>query len=355
MRPRIPLAYAGFLIVALVAVVGFAAFSPSGADRSEDPVEPATADTTVTDVSARVASAILALRVTDTSGNVAPVETTSTDTTPETTSSSSSSTTTSDAELQRATTVDDTTSSTTPPTTTTKPKDTTPPALKITSPEDGATVTDRVVTFRGTTEPGAEVYSGPYEANVDEDGAWSIKLVVDVGGATARITAEDAAGNTTTESITVEYEAPAPPPPPSATTTTKPTTTTQPSTPKWSPLWPADSGGTRNVEAWRPLVEKYWPSDLVNCALNIIYFESKGDPRAYNSSGPGFEGLFQHHSGYWKARAAAAGFRDSNGLYATPYNAEANIAVSWYLARNSDPWDRHWSVDPHSGPLECTS
>jgi len=208
------------------------------------------------------------------------------------------------------------------------------------------------VTFSGTAEPGASVYSGPYSANVDDDGDWTIKLVVSSDSVTtARITAEDAAGNTATDSIQVTYDAPAPPPPtPTTTVGSTPTTTSAGTT--WSPLWPADAGGNRDVEEWRSLVAQYWPDNLVNCALNIIHLESRGNARAYNSA-VGAEGLFQHLSKYWKGRAAAAGFRDSNGLYATPYSGEANIAVSWYLAKNSDPWDRHWSVDPQRGPLEC--
>jgi hypothetical protein len=211
-------------------------------------------------------------------------------------------------------------------------------------------VEDRVVTFTGTSEAGARVYSGPYDANTDADGNWSIKLVVSTEGSNAKITAEDAAGNTVTKSILVTYR-----PQTTTTTTNAPPPPPPPTQNNWSPLWPEDAAGKRHVEYWRPLVAKYWPDYLVNCALNIIHFESYGNPQAYNRS-VSAEGLFQHLSKYWKARAAAAGFRDSNGLYATPYNAEANIAVSWFLAKNSDPWDRHWSVDPQhpNAPYECT-
>ena len=132
------------------------------------------------------------------------------------------------------------------------------------------------------------------------------------------ITATDKAGNTATESVTVTYV------PPTVETTTPPRTL---------PLHlrrrhPNRSGTAVARRSWRVEIalnilaaissRKYWPANLVNCALNILYFESYGDARAYNSSGPGFEGLFQHHSGYWKGRAAAAGFRDSDGLYAKP-------------------------------------
>ncbi len=352
-RPRIPLAYAGLLIVALVAVVGFAAFSPAGGGDTSTAAVSTADESEPANLSARVASAILALRISDTSPRVVS-----------TTTSESPATTTSEALVEASLTQDVSTSSSSAPTTlppssttsrapttTTQPKDTTPPALTITSPSDGDTVSDRVVTFEGTAEPGALVYSGPYDANVKDDGSWTIKLVISSDGSTARITAEDDAGNTTTKAIVVTYE----PPSTNTTTTTSgsssPTTTAAPAS--WSPLWPADAGGQRDVEYWRPLVEKYWPDYLVNCALNIIHWESRGNPRAYNSSAKA-EGLFQHLSKYWKARAAAAGFRDSNGLYATPYSAEANIAVSWYLASNSPVWDSHWSVDPRQGPLECT-
>jgi hypothetical protein len=215
-------------------------------------------------------------------------------------------------------------------------------------------VFERVVTFRGTSERGASVFSGPFDADVDEDGDWSIRLVMAPGPNGAQFTARDAAGNETSTRIVVEYE----PPDATTTTTTAPatsdtTTTTAASspTPKWSPLWPADDGGRRNVEAWRPLVEKYWPADLVDCALNIIQVESEGDPRAYNSR-TSAEGLFQHLSKYWKGRAAAAGFRDADGLYATPYNAEANIAAAWVIAKASDPWHRPWTVNPFFGSCQ---
>jgi Glucodextranase, domain B len=361
-KPRIPLAYAGLLVIALVAVVGFAAFSPSSGspDDTAPPTQSVSTDVDA-QASARVASAVLALRVSD-----ADSRTATTATTEATTTTTGPTTTTDDASVdaealaaapvETTTSVDPTTTATTdtaPPSTVAKaPADTTPPALSITSPDDGATVDDHVVTFEGTTEPGASVSSGPYAANVDDDGHWSLMLVVADGPNGALFTATDDAGNTTSKRIVVYHDAPA------TTTTTKPatTTTTQPSVttttsagPKWSPLWPADAGGKRDVEAWRPLVAQYWPAELVDCALNLIDLESQGDPRAYNSS-VGAEGLFQHLSKYWKGRAKAAGFYDpATGLYATPYNAEANIAAAWHIAKNSSPWNRPWSVDPFYG------
>lgn len=354
MKPRIPLAYAGLLIVALVAVVGFAAFSPSGDDTAATTTTVAEADGPP--ASARVASAILALRVsnadTRTATTAAPT-TTAAGVPQDTTTSTDDTTTTSEATTTSSSTTEPPTTTETPvtvasaPTTTT---DSTPPALRVTSPDDGDTVDESAVTFRGTTEPGATVTSGPFDATVDDDGSWSLMLVLSPGPNGAVFTARDAAGNTTSVRIVVTYERPEP-----TTTTTAPpnttTTTAAPSAPKWSPLWPADAGGRRNVEAWRPLVEQYWPADLVDCALNIIDLESEGDPRAYNSR-TGAEGLFQHLSRYWKGRAAAAGFKDSNGLYATPYHAEANIAAAWLIAAGSDPWHRPWTVNPFFGACQ---
>lgn len=339
------------LVIALVAVVGFAAFSPSSGGQPTTTLGP---EATVPDVSARVASAILAIRVSEpetrTASTLSATTTvedvnTRSDTTLES-SAAEESTTTESPTTSLATTTSEAAAATTPA------RDTTPPALRVTTPKDGSTVDDRIVTFSGTTEPGADVTSGPYEAAVDDDGSWSIRLVLSPGPNGALFTATDDAGNTATVRIVVTYDAPAP------TTTSAPTTTTQPpaattttagsTEPKWSPLWPADAGGRRNVEHWRPLVEKYWPADLVSCALNIIDLESGGDPRAWNSR-VGAEGLFQHLSKYWKNRAASAGFKDADGLYATPYNAEANIAAAWYIAKNSSPWHRPWSVNPFYG------
>ena len=95
-----------------------------------------------------------------------------------------------------------------------EPVDTTPPALAITSPADGDRLKEKVVTFSGTTEPGANVAAGPYEASVNPDGSWSIILKLNEGGNRAAFTATDAAGNSSEVSISVFYDPPV--------TTTKP-------------------------------------------------------------------------------------------------------------------------------------
>ena len=357
MRPRIPLAYAGLLIIALVAVIGFAAFSPSGGNEAAEIVEISQEPTPDVQASARVASAVLALRVSDAESRTATTDTSATTTDAvesQTIIEQATVTSTDDAAASTSTEPSTTVapSTTAEPTTTDAPdRDTTPPTLRVTSPNDGDTVADRVVTFEGVTEPGASVTSGPYAADVAEDGAWSLQLVLAPGANGASFTARDKEGNKESVRLTVIYQ---PPAPPTTTTTTQSTTTTtsgSSSTPKWSPLWPADAGGKRNVEAWRSLVAKHWPAELVECALNIIDLESQGDPRAYNSRSSA-EGLFQHLSKYWKGRAAAAGFKDGDGLYATPYNAEANIAAAWVIARGATPWHKPWTVNPYYGACQ---
>lgn len=100
------------------------------------------------------------------------------------------------------------TTSTTSSTSTTIPPDLDAPSLEITSPEDGAELSEKVVTFAGTTEPGARVFAGPYEAEVDSSGGWHIVLVLSEGPNLARFVARDQAGNESQASVTVHYVAP---------------------------------------------------------------------------------------------------------------------------------------------------
>ncbi|MEN8239062.1 MAG: hypothetical protein ABFR53_07670, partial [Actinomycetota bacterium] len=65
MRPRVPVAYAGLLVIALVAVIGFAAFSPSGGATDTAPTTTGVEASAAAPMSARVASAVLAIRVTN--------------------------------------------------------------------------------------------------------------------------------------------------------------------------------------------------------------------------------------------------------------------------------------------------
>lgn len=105
------------------------------------------------------------------------------------------------------------------PTSTTVAPDTEPPLLEITSPEDGAEFEEKEITFSGITEPGARVFAGQYEADVDPSGEWHIVLILDDGSNVATFVARDAAGNESEASVTVYFVTP-------TTTTTKPETTT---------------------------------------------------------------------------------------------------------------------------------
>ncbi len=379
MRSRIPLVLAGLLIIALIATVGLAAFTPGETDSSTVTTAAETLDMDLP-ISGRIASAVLALAVAPvrdadlaTSTTIAVADNAAdAGSAPETKATPDTTAATVDTEaVDEDESVSDTpdsnaaaaTTSTEQTTTTKAPKaDTTPPALQVLSPKDGATVTSRVVEFSGVTERGAEVFSGPYEAETD-GGEWAINLILSPGKNGASFTARDAAGNETTVRIVVTYDAP------TTTTTTKPTTTTTkatttttkptttttkaPSTTsKWSPQWPADAGGIRNVENWRSTVAKYWRADQVDCVLGIILRESRGDPTAYNAS-YGASGLMQHLAKYWSSRAAGAGFIDSNGLVASPFNGAANIAAGKWLAdyhegRGSNWW-APWSRLPSYG------
>ncbi|MDX2467561.1 MAG: hypothetical protein QNL12_09615 [Acidimicrobiia bacterium] len=102
---------------------------------------------------------------------------------------------------------------TSPPTT---QADTTPPPLEITSPTQDEHFEIDKIEFRGTTEPGASVFAGKYEANVDDEGNWSIVLILSPGANGARFVAADPAGNQTEARVTVHFDVPEP-----TTTTTK--------------------------------------------------------------------------------------------------------------------------------------
>ncbi len=88
----------------------------------------------------------------------------------------------------------------------TEPEDTTPPRVEILHPEDGQVFHEKTITFEGVTEPGAKVMAGRYEADVDGEGHWRIRLVLNEGRNLAKFTATDRAGNTAEASVTVVYE-----------------------------------------------------------------------------------------------------------------------------------------------------
>jgi hypothetical protein len=92
---------------------------------------------------------------------------------------------------------------------TTEPEpDTIAPMLQIVSPEDGERVQDEILMFRGVTEPGATVNRGRFEADIDDEGNWSIALVLSSGSNYVTFTVRDEAGNEATASVTVIYDPP---------------------------------------------------------------------------------------------------------------------------------------------------
>lgn len=340
LRNRIPFLFAALLVAALVAGVGVAAFSIGGS------AEPAAEEPSYDGpISGRVASAVLAASVT---AATAPTTTEAETSVPMTSVPPETSTTTSSPPTTAAE------SSAAPVTT-----DTTPPSLAITHPHDGDTVTTSVVEFMGTSEPGAVVTSGPFEADTRDNGDWSIRLVVDDGYNSTVFTATDAAGNEGSVRISVIYE-PATTtttteaPPPASTTTKPPSTTTTAGPPpsdcpvpgSCSPNWPADPKASHGREYWRSTVEQYWPAERVECVLDLIQVESGGDPQA-RSPGGNYLGLLQHSYWGWNRRAEAIGLVDGNGLTAHPYNGAANIAAGAWLANNSSPWYKPWPPTGH--------
>jgi hypothetical protein len=86
--------------------------------------------------------------------------------------------------------------------------DTTPPDLQILHPVDGQVFESKEVVFEGITEPGARVFAGDYEADVNDSGGWRIVLFLSPGTNHATIRAKDEAGNVSEDSVTVIFERP---------------------------------------------------------------------------------------------------------------------------------------------------
>lgn len=100
------------------------------------------------------------------------------------------------------------------------------------------------------------------------------------------------------------------------------------------------------VEPWRPLVEQYFPGDLVEEALTVMRCESGGNPDAVHPESDA-TGLFQFLAGTWVFSSANAGFPG-----ASRFDAEANVsAAAWlveYSVRTGHPggaWG-HWVCQP---------
>lgn len=94
----------------------------------------------------------------------------------------------------------------------TEPADETPPEIAILHPEDGQVFERREVVFEGEAEPGARVFAGDHEAEVSDNGAWRIVLLLEKGENTVTIKAVDASENVGSDTVTVVYRAPEPKP-----------------------------------------------------------------------------------------------------------------------------------------------
>ena len=87
------------------------------------------------------------------------------------------------------------------------PPDTTAPELIITSPKNGEHFTNKALDFSGTTEPAARVFAGKYEADVNDDGAWHLVLILAPGENRVGFRAKDATGNVQEATVTVFLDA----------------------------------------------------------------------------------------------------------------------------------------------------
>ncbi len=121
----------------------------------------------------------------------------------ETTSTTKPETTTTTKPETTTTTKPETTTTSEPKNTTTVPVDTSAPGIVISSPSEGQVFEQREVVFEGTTEPGARVFAGEFEATVADDGSWSIVLWLSPGQNVATLKAIDSAGNISKASVTV--------------------------------------------------------------------------------------------------------------------------------------------------------
>lgn len=247
-----PKAFAGLLIVGLLALVGFAAFSATGASKAPP--------TAIPDVNARVAGALLGI-------DLGPDPAAATPTALRTVS---------EPQVEAASTTPPPSSTTAAPPPTTEAQKTTP-----------------------TTAPPP--------------------------------TAAPPSTTTTTTTTTAR---------PPATTAAPTTTTTTTSYP------PGVTFGVRDVEEWRPLVERYFPPERVEEALSVMECESQGNPLAQHP-GSLATGLFQFIPNTWDWASGRAGWGGHSA-----FEPEANIASAAWLveatitvAHPGGPW-AHWTCQP---------
>jgi peptidoglycan hydrolase CwlO-like protein len=87
----------------------------------------------------------------------------------------------------------------------------------------------------------------------------------------------------------------------------------------------------QGTERWRSIVEHYFPAERVEQALEVMWCESRGNPKATHPLSDA-AGLFQFMEGTWEWVAPQAGYGG-----ASRYDPEANIAgAAWLL---------NWSIE----------
>jgi hypothetical protein len=77
--------------------------------------------------------------------------------------------------------------------------------LSVSSPSNGATVSNASLTVRGKTKAGAEVFVNELETKADANGDFSVSITLDEGENYIIIMANDADGNVAESELTVTY------------------------------------------------------------------------------------------------------------------------------------------------------
>ena len=85
-------------------------------------------------------------------------------------------------------------------------------------------------------------------------------------------------------------------------------------------------GISDDTERWRPLVAKYFPTEVVDDALWVMWCESRGDPEARAFPRSSAVGLFQFIDGTWRTIAPRAGVEGADRT-----DPEANVAAAAWL------------------------
>ena len=78
--------------------------------------------------------------------------------------------------------------------------------IEVLAPTDGTVFERKEVAFEGKAEPGAKVYAGEYQADINDGGVWRIVLFLAPGQQTVQFKAIDPADNRATDSVTVSLK-----------------------------------------------------------------------------------------------------------------------------------------------------